>query len=204
MSLPVVADADTLFAATTRGLLIYLDYQGLIRLHWSPLILDELARALVDAGRKTTLAQARAHEERMRDGLPNALVSAQDVQVQFQTVAPAVRSAKDVHVAACAYALIVAEAYADRRAVALVTRNTKDFRKAELLKLGIVLYKPDAFLTALFEAQPQDFAAAFRRFRADLASRPAPDDLLTRLHADGQSTLASALDAAQRAGAVVL
>lgn len=35
--IPVVADADTLFGATTRCLLIQLDYQGLIRLHWSPL-----------------------------------------------------------------------------------------------------------------------------------------------------------------------
>ena len=47
---PVVADADALFGATTRGLLIHLDYQGLIRLHWSPLILDEMSRALVDTG----------------------------------------------------------------------------------------------------------------------------------------------------------
>lgn len=47
MPIPVVADADTLFGGTTRGLLIYLDYMGLVRLHWSPLILDELSRALV-------------------------------------------------------------------------------------------------------------------------------------------------------------
>jgi len=54
--IPVVADADTLFGATTRGLLIHLDYRGAIRLHWSPLILDELSRALVDTGRKPDLA----------------------------------------------------------------------------------------------------------------------------------------------------
>ena len=36
MVVPVVAD-DTLFGATTRGLLIHLNYQGLIRLHWSAL-----------------------------------------------------------------------------------------------------------------------------------------------------------------------
>ena len=46
MVVPVVADADTLFGATTRGLLIHLDYQGLIRLHWSPLILHEMSSAL--------------------------------------------------------------------------------------------------------------------------------------------------------------
>ena len=50
--IPVVADADTLFGATTRGLLIHLDGRGLIRLHWSPLILAEMSRALVDTGRK--------------------------------------------------------------------------------------------------------------------------------------------------------
>lgn len=103
MSVPVVADADTLFAATTRGLLIYLDYHGLIKLHWSPLILDEVCRALVDTGRKQTLNDAKAHETRMCDALPNALVSAADVQAQFAVVAFAVRSAKDTHVAACVW-----------------------------------------------------------------------------------------------------
>lgn len=53
MAIAVVADADTLFGGTTRGLLIHLDYQGLIRLHWSPLILDEMSRALVQTGRKS-------------------------------------------------------------------------------------------------------------------------------------------------------
>lgn len=67
---PVVADADTLFGATPRGLLIHLDYQGVIRLHWSPLILDEMSRALVDAGRKLDAESARRHEQLMRAALP--------------------------------------------------------------------------------------------------------------------------------------
>jgi len=33
VNIPLVADADTLFAGTTRGLLIYLDYEGLVKLH---------------------------------------------------------------------------------------------------------------------------------------------------------------------------
>lgn len=107
MSTPVVADADTLFAATTRGLLIYLDYHGPIKLHWSPLILDEVSRVLVDTGRKQTPKDAKAHEARMCDALPNALVSAIDVQVQFAAVASAVRSVKDTHVAACALTSIL-------------------------------------------------------------------------------------------------
>ena len=77
---PVVADADTLFGATTRGLLIHLDYQGVIRLHWSPLILDEMSRALVDAGRKPDAESARRHQQLMRDALPQAEISTQQVQ----------------------------------------------------------------------------------------------------------------------------
>ncbi|MFT3820372.1 MAG: PIN domain-containing protein [Rubrivivax sp.] len=204
MSLPVVADADTLFAATTRGLLIYLDYEGLIRLHWSPLILDELGRALVDTGRKKTAADAKAHEQRMRDALPNALVSVKAVQAHFGRVAAAVRSAKDLHVAACAYSLAAARAYPHAHAVALITRNTRDFSKAGLARLGIALEKPDAFLTALFQRQPPAFAAAFHRFRTDLTSGPAAAELLARLRRDGLPALVRALDAAQRAGVVTI
>lgn len=67
---PVVANADTLFGATTRGLLIHLDDQGVIRLHWGPLILDEMSRALVDTGRKPDAESARRHEQLMRAALP--------------------------------------------------------------------------------------------------------------------------------------
>jgi hypothetical protein len=81
--IPVVADADTLFGATTRGLLIHLDCQGFIRLHWSPLILDELCRALVDTGRKPDAASARRHEQLMRNALPHAKIPTQQVQAQF-------------------------------------------------------------------------------------------------------------------------
>lgn len=91
--IPVVADADTLFGATTRALLIHLDYRGQIHLHWSPLILDELSRALVDTGRKPDAESARRHEQLMRAALPQAEVATVEVQAQFSAVAPAVRSA---------------------------------------------------------------------------------------------------------------
>ena len=119
-------------------------------------------------------------------------------------MAHAVRSAKDVHVAACAHYLIAANAYGEGQAVALVTRNTKDFRKGELAKLGIALRKPDKFLAALFQSDPQAFSSAFRHFRTDLSSRPQPDDLLVRLHKDGQAQVAAALMSSLQAGTVEL
>lgn len=202
--IPVVADADTLFGATTRGFLIHLDYQGLIRLHWSPLILDELSRALVNTGRKPDAASARRHEERMRAALPQAEVPTPEVQAQFADVASAMRSAKDIHVAACARAIVAGEFYPVTQVVGLVTRNIRDFGVRKLAALGIEVSRPDTFLLDRFRQDPEAVASAFAALRATLRSAPAPDRLLERLAADGQVLTSAALHDAWQRGAVRL
>lgn len=202
--IPVVADADTLFGATTRGLLIHLDYQGSIRLHWSPLILDELSRALVDTGRKPDHASARRHEQLMRAALPEAEIPTRRVQARFADVQQAMRSAKDVHVAACAATILADGFYPGTQVVNLVTKNIRDFGVRKLEALGIKVQRPDAFLLAQFQQDPPSIASAFASLRATLRSAPQPDQLLERLAADGQSLTAAALHDAWRKGAVRL
>lgn len=202
--IPVVADADTLFGATTRGLLIHLDYQGLIRLHWSPLILDELSRALVDTGRKPDAQSARRHEVLMRAALPQAEIPTQQVQAHFASVAPAMRSAKDTHVAACAAAILAGDFYPGTQVVSLVTKNIRDFGIRKLASLGIEVQRPDAFLLEQFQQDPSSVASAFAALRATLRSAPDPDRLLERLAADGQTLTAAALHDAWRQDAVQL
>jgi hypothetical protein len=202
--IPVVADADTLFGGTTRGLLIYLDYVGLLRLHWSPLILGELSRALVEAGRKPDAPAARKHEALLRRSLPQAEVPTADVQGQFAAVTPSVRSAKDVHVAACAQVLLAHGYYPAERVVSLVTKNIKDFSVQKLAALGIAVQRPDPFLLSLFEQDPKGVASAFAGLRQSLSSRPTPENLLERLAADGQGKVATAMLAAWQAGTAVL
>jgi hypothetical protein len=202
--IPVVADADTLFGATTRGLLIHLDYQGLIRLHWSPLILDELSRALVDTGRKPDAEAARRHEQLMRAALPQAEIPIQHVQAHFARVAPAMRSAKDTHVAACAAAILAGDFYPSTHVVSLVTKNIRDLGVRKLATLGIEAQRPDAFLLQRFQQDPTAVASAFAALRATLRSAPEPDRLLERLAADGQALTAAALHDAWRQGAVRL
>jgi hypothetical protein len=202
--IPVVADADTLFGATTRGLLIHLDYQGLIRLHWSPLILDELSRALVDTGRKPDAESARHHEQLMRAALPQAEIPTQQVQAQFASMAPAMRSTKDIHVAACAAALLAGDFYPGTLVVSLVTKNIRDFGVRKLATLGIEVQRPDAFLLQQFQQVPAAVASAFAALRATLRSAPEPDRLLDRLAADGQALTAAALHDAWRQGAAHL
>lgn len=203
MVVPVVADADTLFGGITRGLLIHLDYQGLIRLHWSPLILDEMSRALVQTGRKADRAAATRHEALMRAALPQAEVPTADVQSQFEAVAWAMRSAKDIHVAACAH-VVLTKHYPDAPVVSLVTKNIRDFGVRNLASLGIEVQRPDAFLSDLIANDEPGVAAAFAALRSTLRSNPTPDQLLERLAADGQTNTAAALLAAWQAGAVPL
>lgn len=202
MSVPVVADADVLFGATTRGLLVYLDGECLIHLHWSPLILDEMCRALVDAGRKRSMAEAGILANRLRDALPHAMVETREVHKQYCFVEPAVVSAKDVHVAACAYHLVASQAHPVPCATVLLTRNLRDFRKRALGGLGIDVHHPDAFLRDLFVREPSGFSAAWRRFRLDLKSLPSAEVLLAALERDGQIGVASALHVAHQLGSV--
>jgi PIN domain len=202
--IPVVADADTLFGATTRGLLIHLDYLGLIRLHWSAMILDELSRALVDTGRKADAGAAKRHERLLRTSLPNAEVAVTEVQKQFKAVAGAVRSAKDIHVAACAHALVIGSYYPQAQVVNLVTNNVRDFGVRMLADMSIAVARPDSFLIDLHRGNAGGVAAAFAGLRATLRSSPPPEQLLDRLAADGQTQTATALRDAYQHGAAVL
>jgi hypothetical protein len=202
--IPVVADADTLFGATTRGLLIHLDYDGVIRLHWSPLILDELSRALVDTGRKTNAEAARRHEQLMRSALPQAEIPTAQVQAQFAAVAPAMRSVKDTHVAACAHAILAGDYYPDTQVVSLITKNIRDFGVRKLATLGIEVLRPDSFLLDLLQRDPTTVASAFASLRATLRSAPTPEQLLERLAADGQAQTATTLLGALQRGVVHL
>lgn len=199
----MVADAETLFRGTTRALLIHLDYRGLIRLHWSPLLLGEMSDALVRTGRKATVDAALHHEQLMISALPNAMIDTQDVQQQFRMVQHAVKSTKDMHVAACALALRAANAYGVNPIV-LASTNEADFNPLELSKLGILFRQPDDFLLGLFQRSPDEFAHAFGFLRDTLSSAPSVELLLQKLAADGQRQTAEALLTAHRAGVAVL
>lgn len=192
----VVADADTLFGGTTRALLIHLDYEGLIQVHWSSNILEEMSRALVRSGLRKDHAHAQQHEALMRLSLPDAEVCAADVQRELLMARHAVRSMKDAHVAACAMALVSPKS---DRSIFLLTKNVRDFRKSTLERLGVNLQHPDRFLSTLFVEQPAKFLRAFSAYRRSLRSGEPAELTLSRLALDGQEItacqLASCLEA---------
>jgi hypothetical protein len=114
------------------------------------------------------------------------------------------RSAKDIHVAACAHVVHAKHYYPDAPVVSLVTKNIRDFGVRKLASLGIEVQRPDAFLLDLIADHEPGVAAAFAALRATLRSNPTPEQLLERLAADGQTDTGAALLAAWQAGAVPL
>jgi hypothetical protein len=140
----------------------------------------------------------------MRAALPHAEIPIARVQAMFATVAPAMRSAKDIHVAACACAVLAEADYPAVPVVSLITRNIRDFGVRKLANLGIEVSRPDAFLLGQFQRDPEDFATAFMALRSTLRSAPTPDQLLDRLAADGQALTAAAMLGAWNEGMVRL
>jgi hypothetical protein len=114
------------------------------------------------------------------------------------------RSAKDVHVAACAAAILAGDFYPSTQVVSLVTKNIRDFGVRKLASQGIEVQRPDAFLLDRVQQDPSAVASAFATLRATLRSAPEPERLLERLAADGQALTAAALHDAWQRGAVRL
>lgn len=196
MPVVVVPDADTLFGGTTRALLIFLDYQKVLRVHWSPRILGEMSAALVRTGRKDE-AGARANEELMNESLPAALVEQALVDARVAAVAANVADENDAHVAACALELRAGDYYPDTPIVHLVSRNLADYRIGPLAAQGVLVQHPDEFLLAL---PLPAVAAAFREWRLSVEGPPDHARLLERLARDGQQQTAQALAGGAQAG----
>ena len=188
-----------LYGATTRSLLLYLDWLDVVRVHWSPLLIDEMARALVKTGR-TTDEPMRAMTVAMHEVAPGAAVPTLAVQAAFAPAWPGVRDAKDLHVAACAVAIGASAYYPNVRTVHLVTRNQKDFAPKPLARMDVRQQHPDDFLLAVWHSDAESVAQAFRLLREDLPSAPAVEALLDKLLLDGQKRTANAMRSAHRDG----
>lgn len=201
MSQAVVADADMLFGRTTRALFIYLRYADALKLHWSQRILTEMSAALVRTGRKLTLSAAEDNERQMNQSVDDALLAQAKVDQHEAAMLAFVTDPGDAHVVACAYELVSGGYYPADTAIVLSTRNLDDYKIEELLKEGITVMHPDAFLMSL---PLESVAEALRAFRGDLSRAPAPTELLGALERDGNPQITEALRAAWTAGVIVL
>ncbi|HLR12225.1 MAG TPA: PIN domain-containing protein [Burkholderiaceae bacterium] len=162
----LVLDTCVLVSSVLRPLLLDLARQAVYAPIWSATIGDEWRRT-------TTHLWQLAPEEiadqwrAMQQAFPQADmgdVSAFKQGLQFS-------DPKDWHVIAAARS---AQAQQPGLGVAVLTRNIRDFHRAELRRLGIQLLDPDQYLTRLWQAQPLAMQAVLTHLpdRARVAGRP--------------------------------
>ncbi len=176
-----ILDANVLYSAPLRDLLIRLAIDGQYQARWSERILDECFNNL-QANRPdlTTVALARTRKL-VSEAVRGAAVSGYE-RLAHELTLP---DLDDVHVLAAAL-------HTD--ASVIVTSNLVDFPDAILSPFGIEAIDPDSFVARLVEQDWEGVMDVIERQAAALASPPmTPSDVLDALARNGMSDTVDAL-----------
>lgn len=155
MSFVVIYDANVLFPAPLRDLLMHVALTGVVQARWSGEILDEcFANILVKRPNLTSDSLVRTRRL-MNRALPDALVTGYEPSI----LGLSLPDPNDRHVVAAAI---------HAGAQVIVTMNLKDFPASALERFGIEAKHPDQFLCETLELEPLLVEEAFRRQVASL------------------------------------
>ena len=180
MTFVAVYDANVLYPASMRDLLIRLGQTGLFQAKWTDRILDEMINAVVAAQPDLALRLYRTRE------LMNEAI--RDVRVvDYEHMIDSLRlpDPDDRHVLAAA---IRADA------AFVVTANLKDFPSRRLEPYGIQALSPDDFVLKVIELDPALVADTVKgQARALMNPSTTLDDLLNRLGTVGLLRAANAI-----------
>ncbi|HWK62433.1 MAG TPA: PIN domain-containing protein [Eoetvoesiella sp.] len=143
----LVIDTCVLISNVLRRLLLRLAGHGCFQPAWSPVIGDEWRR---NASRVwgVPIADLEVQWEALQAAFPMA--DQGDIAAFKEGLKRS--DPKDWHVIAAALA---AQARHPGRAVAVVTRNTRDFNRSELRQRGLQLFDPDQLLLRCWESAPE-------------------------------------------------
>lgn len=155
----VVLDANVLYPAQLRDLLMRLAVEGLIRVHWTDEIHEEWTLAVRARHPDVALEQLARTRALMERALPAARVTGYRRRLG-QVALP---DPDDRHVVAAAL---------KAGASAIVTFNVQDFPAEALASYGLEAVHPDAFVRALYEAESARVVEVARRHRATLRRPP--------------------------------
>ncbi len=173
----VVLDTDVLFSRIYHETYGYLGAESVVDVIWSEAILSELHRVFVERGRSAAYAEAVC-------GFVRAGFADGQVEIDDTVGAAYVTDPGDAHVAATAIA---------GAAEAIITRNHRHYRIAELAAHGVAVIDPTDHLIAIAEHYPQETATAITRQAAASASLRTPAALLDLFEARGHDRLANGL-----------
>ena len=154
----VLLDANVLYSAPLRDLLLQLAVAGLFQARWSADIDDEWRRNLI-AARSELAPQIALTHAAMHRAIPDALVNSYQSRIADLSLP----DPDDRHVLAAAITAA---------AGVIVTFNLKDFPATALAPHGIEAQHPDAFLQSLIVAMPLQVLAAVRDCLSRLTRPP--------------------------------
>lgn len=147
----VLLDANVLYPFVARDVLLRFAEAGLFRARWSPQIIDEWTRSLIE-NRPDLEQSIRSQEQAIAEAFPEAMV------VGYEHLVPALKlpDEDDRHVLAAAI-----------RAGAqhIVTENLGDFPDELLEPYDIQAVTADQFLASTFELYPKEAMAALKKMR---------------------------------------
>jgi len=141
-------DANVLYSAPLRDILVQLSYAGLYQARWSAEINNEWKRNLLAARPELAERLARTQATMLR-AVPDALVTGYEHLIP-KLLLP---DSGDRHVLAAAVTT---------SAEAIVTFNLRDFPSAALEPYGMVAQHPDDFLQSLIAIMPLEVLSGVR------------------------------------------
>jgi predicted nucleic acid-binding protein len=152
-------DANVLYRAALRNLLMRLALLGAFRARWSAGVHEEWIRSVLANRPDLTRAQLERTRQLMDAHAPESLVSGYEAIIETLTLP----DPDDRHVLAAAIT---------SQATIIVTFNLHDFPAASLHPHGIEAWHPDRFITHLLDQKPDTVCAAARQHRASLKNPP--------------------------------
>ncbi len=174
-TLTAVYDANVLYPAPLRDLLIRIAQAGLVKARWTEAIHDEWMRSVLEDN--ATLSAERLARTRtlMNEAVRDCLIVGYEDLID-SLILP---DPDDRHVLAATI-----RASAD----VIVTFNLKDFPEDALAQYEIEAVHPDDFLIDLLDTSPGAVCAAIKRQRESLRNPPKTvEELLTTLEGQGLS-----------------
>lgn len=164
-----VYDANVLYPAPLRDLLMWLALTGVYRARWSAQIHAEWKRNVLKNRADLTNAQLDRTSALMDQAVPDALVTEYEPLINGLQLP----DQNDRHVLAAAIQC---------SAAAIVTYNLKDFPAEVLKPFGIEALHPDEFIADIWDIDKAAVLEAVREQRAALKSPPCSvDDYLATL-----------------------
>lgn len=178
----VVYDANVLYPAHLRDLLMRLAVGGLVRAHWSDQIHEEWMRNVHADYPDITWEDLEYTRSEMDRALPDACVDGHHSLIQDLTLP----DPDDRHVLAAAI-------HAD--ADYIVTFNLSDFPEARLNPHGLEAISPDELASILVDRVPEQVLEMAARHRASLRKPPlSPSEYLQALRNGGLEETADWLE----------